>query len=157
MRRKFFKSFALSLVTLICTVMCSGCLPVDWMLFFWMDFFVEVGETILEETIDEKSKDANKNFVVVDEPVISCTLNNETQLYDVSIDGVVKNDSIFTCKMSFMELRLYDADGNVLKEIIVYGGHSLSPSSTWSFNATAQTNQSVASVEVYNFSSDDLD
>ena len=139
MRRKFFKSFALTLLTLICTMVCSGCNLVGVLL--------SVGIVL----VDEQMNDANKAFVVVGEPVVTCTYNEEMQKYDVVIDGVVKNNSDKCWQISYVDLMLYDADNTVLGESFVYAGYDIEPSGTWRFYATAQTNYEAVSVKVCNF------
>lgn len=139
MRRKFFKSFALTLLTLICTMACSGC--------YFAGMVLGVGAALL----DEKINDANKAFALVGEPTITCTYNKETQKYDVVIDGVVKNNSDKRWQICYVDLLLYDTDNTLLGESFVYAGYDIEPSGTWRFYATAQTNYEAVSVKVYDF------
>ena len=140
MRTKFFKSFALTLLTLICTMACSGC--------YFAGMVLGVGAALL----DEKINDANKAFALVGEPTITCTYNKETQKYDVVVDGVAKNNSDKTWCISWIDLLLYDADNTVLGEATGYAGFDIDPSGTWRFYATAQTSDEVVSVKVCDFS-----
>ena len=81
---KVRKSFALLIVSILCTLFCFGC------------------------------ADANEVFEVVGEPAFSCVYNEETKEYDVVVDGVAKNKGDKAWEMLSVTFALYDEDGYMI-------------------------------------------
>lgn len=78
---KVRKSFALLILSIVCTLFCFGC------------------------------ADANEAFEVVGEPTFTCVYNEETQKYDVTVMGLAKNNGDSVWETLYVSFALYDAEG----------------------------------------------
>ena len=139
MRRKIIKSLLAMALTVICMMTCSGC--------YMFIYALGIGAAIA----DDKINDANKAFTVVQEPIVTCVYNEETQMYDVAIDGVAQNTSEEMWALNYMELILYDEDNNVVDDVYRYYGIYVPASQTWRFWASATTAHPVAYATVSDF------
>ena len=120
MRRKLVKSFVAFLLTMICMVFCFGC------------------------------ADANKAFVVEGEPTVTCVYNEETKVYDVTVDGIAKNQGNKEWSSVSITYALYDENGyivGVATAFVTYVGAQ----GSWRFNATGQADYPTVSVELVEF------
>ena len=117
MRGKIVKSFALFLLTIMCTVFCFAC------------------------------ADASEAFVVEGEPTFTCVYNEETNVYDVAIDGLAKNQGKKEWSSVCLTYALYDENGymvGIAQAYITYVGAQ----GTWRFSATGTADYPTISVEL---------
>ena len=140
MRGKFLKSFLLTILTVICTAVCSGC-----QLF---GLTIAVGAILIDDAIN----DPNKAFELVGDPTISCLFDEETQTYSVVIDGVIKNTSEDEWSLTLIDFVLYDEDNNVVGTAYCYCGVEVLPLETYRFYVSEETTQEVTSVKLYEVS-----
>lgn len=84
MSMKVKKSFALLILSILCTLFCFGC------------------------------ADVNEDFEVVGEPTFSCVYNEETACYDVTVDGAAKNNGDKAWEYVLITFALYDEQGNMI-------------------------------------------
>jgi hypothetical protein len=81
---KVRKSFALLILSILCTLFCFGC------------------------------ADANEAFEVVGEPTFTCVYNEETKQYDVDVTGLAQNNGNIAWEMLSVTFALYDEDGYMI-------------------------------------------
>ena len=129
MKKKLFKSFALAVLSVICTMMFSGC---------FLTMFI----------IDEVVNDTSKALTVDGGMTVSCVYNEEYQMYDVAVDGVVKNISEDDWTWVHVTLVLYDADNNVVGSANTYTELILTNGS-WRFCAKGTTMYEVTSAQLH--------
>ncbi len=130
MKRKF-KFLALLLTLILSVGAFSGC----FLTALIVDEIVNKPEEVME---------------VVGEPEVVCTYDEESKMYNVSVNGIVKNNSEYDWDWVSISVMLYDADGNVLDSAYDSVDY-IAANGSWRFCATAMTSYEVVSAKGYEF------
>ena len=131
MKRKL-KLLVLLLTVVLSIGMFSGC------------FFVA---SLIEEAVNNPEE----ALEIVGEPTITCVYNEEYKQYDVTVDGIVKNNSEDKWEWVNITVMLYDAEDNALGSAYGYIDY-IEANGTWRFRATAMTSYEATSAKAYDFS-----
>ena len=100
--------------------------------------------------VDEVVNNPEDVMEVVGEPEVRCTYNEEYKMYDVVVNGIVKNNSEYDWDWVSLNIMLYDADGNVLDSAYASVNY-IEANGTWRFCATAMTGYEAVSAKGYEF------